>query len=544
MRSGAASALFQLLLLASALPAYSIQGHDGAVSGIVRDSSGNPVEGAQVILTCLQSTSSRQQTISGRGGAYRIGQPTGGDCRVAAEKEGYREAGKALPSPSSSQTVDLILEPLAAKADASSATTVGGEHAPPQFQAAGIRGLIDPGGYSASVTAGAASTLLQGMADIKRPSNAAGGAASREYCRTEQELRAVVGASPNSALAHLHLGEHYLAHGYPDRAASEFARAHQLNPSNPAISLRLADALVGDREFARALTILDHLSEHGARFHFSRALALEGLGRFLEASREYQAAAAEEPSAQSYFGEGYELILAGQPAQAVTVFAAASARYPDSTLLLIGAGVAEFLAGDTGRASSILLQAVALNARDPRPYPFLSATYDATRPDSAAIRAAFAHYLSIEPDSAEANYLAACQILRNASNQDADPAKARTLLVKAITLQPSFSGAHFELGKLDAAQGDYSQAVAEFSAASKLDPHVYAADYQLALAYSHLKNKAAAEREMERFREGAGLVHGADNDIDLARYLSVLSPQNHDSGAIPPTCPSSPGQQR
>ena len=43
-----------------------------------------------------------------------------------------------------------------------------------EFEAAGIRGLIDPGGYSAPANAAAASGLISGVADIRRTENGAG----------------------------------------------------------------------------------------------------------------------------------------------------------------------------------------------------------------------------------------------------------------------------------------------------------------------------------------------------------------------------------
>lgn len=491
------------------------------VSGTVRDAEGNSVAGARLTLTNQRAAEAKAQALSDERGKYRFEGVAIGEYSITAQFNGA-EAKQVIEisSASESRVIDLTL----------AAGTAKTAQAPPKFEASGIRGLIDPGGYSAAANAAAASGLIAGIADINRTGKGSGASAAKDWpCGLESELAKAVQANPASAEANRRLGEFYLAHDQASQALPFLKKSHQIDSADYASSRDLAAAWIKTGQFDSARELLATMAERQSKpeLHQLMARALEGLGKFAEAAQQYQIAAREDPSEENLFGVGYELILAGSVADAANAFYSASERYPRSITLLLGAGSAAFLQGHAPEGISYFLRAADLEPTDPRAYAFLSSASETSPADSAKIRARFKRFYEVAPGNARACFYYALS-LRNTggANAVADGPTVEELLKRAILLDPQFAKAYYQLGVMYANRGDYADAVKEYEAAVRLDPALNEAHYRLSIAYSRTKQPDLAEREMKIFRDshapaatGAG---GGTYEMDIRQFISVF----------------------
>ena len=202
-----------------------------SLSGVARDGAGKLLVGVRVSLTSGENASLTFQATSNSSGEYRFVNLAAGEYTLVAELSGYVTTGPLavrIVSASIPLTMDLTLERSSSAhgADAQTASP-----SPLEFQSSGIRGVIDPGGYSAS-TGSAASSLLRGIADIKRTDRRSDLPESKEWpCGLEAELRQAVAEHPEQEEVNRRLGQFYAAHGKPAKAIPLLKRALQINGS-------------------------------------------------------------------------------------------------------------------------------------------------------------------------------------------------------------------------------------------------------------------------------------------------------------------------
>jgi tetratricopeptide (TPR) repeat protein len=485
----------------------------GNVSGVVRDEQGAPIPGAQVTLADSLNSQNPLSTTSDAHGAYHFSSVPVGSYHLQASLSGFATGQSASVSVSSA-SIDVTLD-----------LTLRG--ARPQFEAAGVRGLIDPGGYSASSDAAAASGLIKGIADIKRTGNdAAMPAKMSAPCALEPALKRDVEMNPESAQANRKLGEFYLAHGQEAKALPVLEHARSLNRTDQEVLEQLADAYLRAGQFEAARQLLASSVVQGRpEMYRLVARADEGTGKFTEASQAYQLAADQDPSEENLFGTGYELILAGLPGDAERAFAAGVKRSPGSIQLFIGLGSAQFLAGRTAESIQTLLRAVDLDPADPRPYPFLSEATTTAHDNTERVHAAFERFLSVAPDNPRASYYLALDMLNApAADQAAGRSRIEALLKRALILDPGLPDAHFQLGVLYERQQDYQAEAQELEKELSLSPNSKEAHYRLAIAYRQIGRMDLSAREMQRFREvqESSPAQKAGTRVDIEQFISVL----------------------
>jgi tetratricopeptide (TPR) repeat protein len=486
----------------------------GNVSGVVRDEQDAPIPGAQVTLANGENSQNPLSTTSDAHGAYHFPSVPAGTYHLQASLSGFAtgQVGSiSVSSASTDVTLDLTLSRLGAR---------------PQFEAAGVRGLIDPGGYSASSNAAAASGLIKGIADIKRTGNdAAMPAKMGTPCALEPALKRDVETNPESAQASLKLGEFYLAHGQEAKALPILEHARSLNRTDQETLEQLADAYLRAGRFDAAGKLLtSSVVQESPEMHRLAARADEGTGKFTEASHAYQLAADQDPTEENLFGAGYELILAGLPRDAERAFAAGVKRSPRSIQLLIGLGSAQFLAGRAAEAIQTLLRAVDLDPADPRPYPFLSGAASAAHDNAERVHAAFERFLSVAPDNPRASYYLALDMLHEPAAGQATNRRIEALLKRAILLDPGLPDAHFKLGVLYERQKDYQAEAQELEKELSLSPNSKEAHYRLASAYRQTGRSDLSAKEMQRFREAQERSPAPKAGIgaDIDPFISVL----------------------
>ena len=491
----------------------------GSLSGVIRSTEGVPLHGAQITLTSSAASPTTLATTSDAQGAYHFSSLPSGAYRLAAVLSGFENRqGVTVSIPSSSVETKIDLSMHRGPSQAGGSETGSG----PQFVAAGVRGLIDPGGYSAPAAAAAASGLIKGVAAIERTGNISPTPPNTsESCALEPALKKDVEDKPERAEALLRLGEFYLAHGQVAKAIPLLERARSMNQKDQETLEALAQAYLKGERFEAAKQLLTPLPavQDAASLHRMLALANEGLGEFAQASQNYQLAANQQPAEQSLFGVGYELILAGLPKDAVRAFTAGLNRYPRSLQLLIGLGSAQFLEGRARESVQTLLRAVALNPADPRPYPFLAQASGVSSENADRVHAAFENYLGIAPNNAVAAYYRALDLMTAPA---ANNHRIEALLQHAILLDPGLVDAHYQLAVLYGNRGDYQDAAQQLETVIKLSPEHKEAHYRLAMAYRRTGRIDRSKIEMQRFHTAPDPVK-AGPDVSIDKFISVLN---------------------
>ena len=531
----------------------------GSLSGVVRDDLGKPIGVVIVTITGDATPPITLRTTTNQQGEYKFDAFPFGNYRATAALTGFTAN---VPEPirlstnNPSVRVDFTLTRQPSPTDATAATSPASK--PPKFQAAGVRGLIDSGGYSAPANAAAAAKLIGGVADIKRSGNETGTSSVKNKerpCSLEPELKKFVAVNPDSADANRRLGEFYLAHDQPEKAIPLLEHAHHIDESSAAISSDLAEAWIAAGQFdaARGLQIGLIAQRESPEAHVLLARADEGSGLFTQASQEYELAAKTDPSEDNLFGVGYELILGGLPADAAKAFHIGVQKYPRSITLLIGVGVADFLQGHADESLLSFLKATDIDPADPRSYPLLSSASSSSGAESDRVRASFKRFLDLRPDNAQANYFYALDLMAaratavetdndaasarssaqssaqssarssSQSSAPADSIRVETLLKRAVQLDSNFAEAHLQLGSLYSRRGEYERAVPEFEVAVGLVPSLKEAHYRLALAYRHVGRTELAAHEMKLFQEARERQVAPIGNESIQRFISVLN---------------------
>ena len=497
----------------------------GSISGSVRDSSGSMLPGISLTLSESGSATSSIHTTTDKLGAFHFDHIALGSYRLSTDQPGDTIA---LNTP-----VVLSAETPALHRDLTLTSASDSPKKPPpalQLQAAGIRGYIDPGGYSAPAGAAAASKLIQGAADLNRPSNDADQDIDAA-CSHETTLLKAVLDRPNNTAVHRRLGQYYLAQHQSEKALAELQRARILDEHDPETLVSLAVTLLQMRQFAKAhdLLVANASGADQAEIHRLLARSDEGMGAFQQASLEYQAAAALEPTEADFYGAGYELILAGSAAAAVKVFDAGTAHYPGSITLLLGMGTADFLLGQSAEATRIFLRCATLHPDDSRLYPFLSASFTISGTDPDAVESTFARYYQHHPQDANAAYFYALVLVhRNSADTNRASVDAETLFKRAIQLEPLFAKAHLQLGNVYLDARDYTRAAEEFATALRLDPGLWETRYKLSAAYKRIGLPELAEQQMRLFlaKKSQNASEDQASGPQLEEFLSVFAKPN------------------
>jgi len=179
------------------------------------------------------------------------------------------------------------------------------------------------------------------------------------------------------------------------------------------------------------------------------------------------------------------------------------------------------------------LRASDLTPSDPLPLTFLGKTCDGASAESAGqIRSRLQSFITYDDHSAELNYyLAVCLWKGNQIESKADlPIKVESLLKRALTLDPSYSDAYFQLGNLYAERHKYEDAVEQYERALKTNANSANIHYRLGQALARTGNSARAQEEFalfERLRKNeSDVTNKEQNQIQQFVYTMRKSNEN------------------
>lgn len=325
----------------------------------------------------------------------------------------------------------------------------------------------------------------------------------------EIQFRKAVELRPDGYDANHNLGEFYIQTGKIASAIPFLERAQQAdrtvynNGYDLALALEQSGKLDGARQQLQYLISL----QDAAELHSLLGEVEEKSRNYLSAAAQYEQAARMEPSEQNILNWGAELLLHQTFAPAIDVFKAGTQRFPASTQLNDGLGIAFYGAGQTDDAVRAFFRASDLTPSDPLPLTFLGKACDSASPSLAdQVRSRLQNFIARDTKSAELHYyLAVC--LRKTSPTDSKAGRdpdAETLLKRAVALDPNYADAYFQLGALYGDEHKYKEAIEHYELALKINPNAANIHYRLAQVLARMGNQTRAQEELavfERLRQ-------------------------------------------
>jgi len=317
----------------------------------------------------------------------------------------------------------------------------------------------------------------------------------------ENEFRKVVELEPEAYDANHNLGEFYIREGKITTAIPYLEKAQSTNPTayDNGYDLALAYDETGRLPDARREIEALLQQKDTAELHNLLAEVDEKSRDFVAAANEYGTAAHLDPSESNLFDWGSELLIHQTSKPAVEVFSRGLERYPNSSRLAVGLGLALYIDGKYDDAVKALLHATDLDPSGQHAYYFLSKAYDRSPGQADAVIDRFRRFADLRPKDGQAALYYAMSLWKGKRSETSQAYldQVQTLLKRAIALDPSLPEAHLQLGNLYSQRHQYTEAVPEYQQALTLSPYIPDAHFRLGQAYNHLGKKDLADKEFQ-----------------------------------------------
>jgi tetratricopeptide (TPR) repeat protein len=341
----------------------------------------------------------------------------------------------------------------------------------------------------------------------------------------EEQFRKAAQLEPENFDVNHNLGEIYVHSGKIAEATPFLEKAQRLDPSsyNNGYDLSLAYLLTGRLKQAHQL-VEDLLArKNTAELHNLLAEIDEKEGNFVAAANEFESAAHMDPSESNLFDWASELLVHRTLAPSIEIFHQATERYPQSSRLAIGLGMALYSLGKYDDAVSSLLRAADLDPADPRCYPFLSRAYDSSPGQADEVIKRFRRFAELQPRSGRALYYYAMSLWKGKRAQDPslDLHQIESLLTKSIEFEPTLAEAQLQLGNLNSDQSKYAEAIPRYQRALELNSDLADAHYRLGQAYVRTGDKDRAQQELQVYQQ-LRTQHLADLDKQRAEVRQFV----------------------
>ena len=223
----------------------------------------------------------------------------------------------------------------------------------------------------------------------------------------EVHLRKAVELAPQTYDTNHNLGELYIQLNKLQEAVPYLKRAQEINPSayNNGYDLSLAFERIGNLEQARQQLEEIIGVNDTAELHSLLGVIEEKSKNYLASAAQFEKAAHMDPSENNIFEWGTELLLHQTFEPAIEVFKAGLARYPQSSQMKIGFGVAQYGLGNFDAGAQAFLQASDMHPVDRLPLIFLGKAYDNLSPAiKDQIVSRFERFVQADQDDASVRY--------------------------------------------------------------------------------------------------------------------------------------------
>lgn len=321
----------------------------------------------------------------------------------------------------------------------------------------------------------------------------------------EEQFRKAVELEPENFDANHNLGEAYVRSGKIADATPFLEKAQRIAPSSydNGYDLSLAYLLTGHTKDARERVQALLKQKDTAELHNLLAEIEEKDGNFVTAANDFEIAAHMDPSESNLFDWASELLVHRTLEPSIEIFRQATERYPQSSRLAIGLGMALYSLGKYDDAVVSLLRAADLSPADARIYPFLSRAYDSSPGQAEEVIKRFRRFAELQPRNGRALYYYAMSLWKGKRAQDPslDPRQIESLLTKSIELDPALAEAQLQLGNLYSDQSKYADAIPHYKRALELNTDLADAHYRLGQAYVRTGEKDRAQAELQVYQQ-------------------------------------------
>lgn len=543
-------ALF-LLFGSSASKAIAQQNSPQAVNsvtieGTIRRSSGPVVSGADVQLG-VGNSSATFHTISDSIGRFAFSGIKPGDYKLSAVKDGVSSRTVELRVFATGENLhpELILDDsknMSNNRNSKSPDTQMEFADQPSFTIAGVTDWTAAGGHGSDSILRTSESLTRETVALKpednlkvRPNSAA---MNTEALGSENDLRAAVDRSPDSFEANHRLGEYYLSAGRYQDSIPFLEKANELARDNYDNSFQLAVAYKEAGDYSKASTLVEALKAKSDNGDLDRLAAEidEKDGNLVAAADEYERAVRTDPSERNYFEWGSELLVHRAIWQAREVFEAGTKAFPNSARMQTALGTALFAGALYDDAALRFCKASDLDPENTEPYLLMGKIEIASPSPLVCVEQKLERFASQEPGNALASYFYAMAIWKQHTHGLDDPsfAQVKSLLTRAISLDPKCSDALLQLGNLDSSRGDYKTAIDLYAQAIQANPQLNEAHYRLGVAYDRVGDRARAKQEFQLHetleKEQAAEVERQRREIKqfvVKAPLDEASPKDH-----------------
>src|SRR5271156_5524003 len=324
----------------------------------------------------------------------------------------------------------------------------------------------------------------------------------------EEQFRKAAQLEPENFDANHNLGEACVRAGKIAEATPFLEKAQRIDPSSydNGYDLSLAYLLTGQTKNAREMIHALLQQKNTAELHNLLAEVEEKDGNFVTAANEFEIAAHMDPSESNLFDWASELLVHRTLEPSIEIFRQANQRYPQSSRLAIGLGMALYSLGKYDDAVVSLLHATDLSPSDPRIYPFLSRAYDSSPGQAGEVIKRFGRF--------------------------ADLQQIESLLAKSIELDPTLAEAQLQLGNLYSDQSKYADAIPHYKRALELNTDLADAHYRLGQAYVRTGEKDRAQQELQVYQQ-LRAQHLADLDKQRAEVRQFVYSAKDNATAKP-----------
>jgi Flp pilus assembly protein TadD len=287
-------------------------------------------------------------------------------------------------------------------------------------------------------------------------------------------------------------------------AQSSLAAAAKLAPNNGRVWVALAQTYWKLKDSSKA----DNAAAKAATLAPSDPLVLNSLVIYYtesnqplkaaDAQSDYSALTPQDATARDkaealYFEVAQSLLQQERFTEAITILSKATKRITKSAQLELALGVAYYGMRRFDDAAGAFLQTISIAPEIDRPYLFLGRFLDQIPDRLPEVTKQFVNYENANPSSAT-GYLLHAKAL---NAQSIEPEAAKTLLMKAISLNDADPSSHFEMGVVFDRTQQYEDAAREFERAAQLDPSDPTTHYRLSRVYDRLNKPDAARAERE-----------------------------------------------
>ena len=317
-----------------------------------------------------------------------------------------------------------------------------------------------------------------------------------------RELQQAAKLKPDNAATQQSLGELWMRKKQPELAARAFAAALRLLPDNADLSYDAALAFEDSHQPKAAQAALAHMQgvEQSATAQSLYGDVEESLGEYQEAIQHYMNAAKLDQSENNLFMLGAEFLRHWTFEAAIRELGFGVSRFPESTKMQLGLGVAYYGNANYDKAIDIFVRLLEADPENALYAEMMGRTCTVQMEAEDQRCDVLITYAKHHPHNALISTFAAAGIIHGLLGAHQED-QARSLLDSAIAADPKNATAQYEMGLLLQMEEYWEKSIGYLEAAIRLQPNYSEAHYRLGLAYARVGRKTVAQSEMALFRK-------------------------------------------